>query len=40
MRIDILTLFPTIAAAPLGESMIGQAQQRELATIQTNNLRD
>src|SRR6478672_1524766 len=39
MRIDILTLFPTIAAAPLGESMIGKAQQRGLVTIQTHNLR-
>ncbi|MEP6669220.1 MAG: tRNA (guanosine(37)-N1)-methyltransferase TrmD [Chthoniobacter sp.] len=40
MRIDILTLFPTIAAVPLGESMIGKAQQRGLVTIQTHNLRD
>jgi len=40
MRIDILTLFPNIAAAPLGESMIGRAQQRGLVTIQTHNLRD
>jgi tRNA (guanine37-N1)-methyltransferase len=40
MRIDILTLFPTIAGIPLGESMIGKAQQRGLATIQTHNLRD
>jgi tRNA (guanine37-N1)-methyltransferase len=40
MRIDILTLFPTIAGIPLGESMIGKAQQRGLVTIQTHNLRD
>jgi tRNA (guanine37-N1)-methyltransferase len=40
MRIDILTLFPAIAAAPLAESMIGKAQQRGLATIQAHNLRD
>jgi tRNA (guanine37-N1)-methyltransferase len=40
MRIDILTLFPTIAAIPLGESMIGKAQQRGLVTIHTHNLRD
>ncbi|MDR3406132.1 MAG: tRNA (guanosine(37)-N1)-methyltransferase TrmD [Chthoniobacter sp.] len=40
MRIDILTLFPTIASIPLGESMIGKAQQRGLVTIQTHNLRD
>jgi len=40
VRIDILTLFPTIAAIPLGESMIGKAQQRGLVTIQAHNLRD
>ena len=40
MRIDILSLFPSIAAAPLGESMIGKAQQRGLVTIQSHNLRD
>ncbi len=40
MRIDILTLFPAIAAVPLGESMIGKAQQRGLVTIQVHNLRD
>lgn len=40
MRIDILTLFPAIAAAPLAESMIGKAQQRGLVTIQVHNLRD
>jgi len=40
MRIDILTLFPAIAAGPLAESMIGKAQQRGLVTIQAHNLRD
>jgi tRNA (guanine37-N1)-methyltransferase len=40
MRIDILTLFPTIAGIPLGESMIGKAQQRGRVTIRTHNLRD
>jgi tRNA (guanine37-N1)-methyltransferase len=40
MRIDILTLFPTIASIPLGESMIGKAQQRGLVTIQVHNIRD
>jgi tRNA (guanine37-N1)-methyltransferase len=40
MRIDILTLFPTIASIPLGESMIGKAQQRGLVTIHAHNLRD
>lgn len=40
MRIDILTLFPGIAAAPLAESMIGKAQQRGLVTIACHQLRD
>lgn len=40
MRLDILTLFPTIASGPLGESMIGKAQQRGLVTIQAHNLRE
>jgi tRNA (guanine37-N1)-methyltransferase len=40
VRIDILTLFPNIASIPLGESMIGKAQQRGLVTIQVHNLRD
>jgi tRNA (guanine37-N1)-methyltransferase len=40
MLIDILTLFPAIAAAPLAESMIGKAQQRGLVTIRVHNLRD
>ncbi len=40
MRIDILTLFPEIAAAPLRESMIGKAQQRGLVEIRVHNLRD
>jgi len=40
MRIDILTLFPSIAAAPLAESMIGKAQQRGFVAIHTHNLRN
>ncbi len=40
MHIDILSLFPQIAAAPLGESMIGKAQERGLVTIRSHNLRD
>jgi len=40
MRIDILSLFPAIAAAPLAESMIGKAQQRGLVSIQSHNLRE
>ena len=40
MRLDILTLFPEIAAAPLGASMIGKAQQRGLVDLRVHNLRD
>lgn len=39
MRIDILTLFPAIASAPLAESMMKRAQERGLATIRAHNLR-
>lgn len=40
MRIDILTLFPEIALAPLSESIIKRAQEKELVEIQAHNLRD
>ena len=40
MRIDIVSLFPAIAATPLAESMIGKAQQRGLVSIHAHNLRD
>ena len=40
MLIDVLSLFPQIAAAPLAESMIGKAQERGLLTIRSHNLRD
>ena len=40
MLIDILSLFPNIAAAPLAESIIGKAQERGLVTIRSHNLRD
>ena len=40
MRLDILTLFPEIAAAPLGASMIGKAQERGLVDLRVHNLRD
>jgi tRNA (guanine37-N1)-methyltransferase len=40
MHIDIISLFPAIAAAPLAESMIGKAQERGLITIRSHNLRD
>jgi len=40
MRIDILSLFPKIAEAALGESIIGKAQQRGLVQIRSHNIRD
>lgn len=40
MRIDILSLFPQIASAALGESILGRAQSRGLATVRSHNLRD
>ncbi|MGJ8696090.1 MAG: tRNA (guanosine(37)-N1)-methyltransferase TrmD [Verrucomicrobiaceae bacterium] len=40
MRIDILTLFPEIALAPLRESMMGRAQKSDLVQIHAHNLRD
>ncbi len=40
MLIDILSLCPNIAAAPLAESIIGRAQERGLLTIRHHNLRD
>jgi tRNA (guanine37-N1)-methyltransferase len=38
--IDILTLFPAIASAPLAESMMKRAQERGLVTIRAHNIRD
>lgn len=40
MRVDILTLFPEIALAPLGESIIKRAQKAGIVEIQAHNLRD
>ncbi len=40
MRIDILSLFPQIATAALGESMMKRAQARGFAEIVSHNLRD
>ena len=39
MRIDILTLFPKIAMAPLGESMMKRAQEADLVEICAHDLR-
>jgi tRNA (guanine37-N1)-methyltransferase len=40
MRIDILTLFPNMFSAPLGESILGRAVEKGLIQIQTINIRD
>ncbi len=40
MRMDILTLFPDIALAPLSESIIKRARDKNLVDIQAHNLRD
>ncbi|MDA7866089.1 tRNA (guanosine(37)-N1)-methyltransferase TrmD [Akkermansiaceae bacterium] len=39
MRIDILTLFPEIAMAPLGESMMKRAREAGLVEVQAHDLR-
>lgn len=40
MQIDILTLFPEIALAPLSESIIKRAQAAGIVEIRAHNLRD
>lgn len=40
MQIDILTLFPEIALAPLSESIIKRAQEAGIVEIRAHNLRD
>lgn len=40
MRIDIITLFPEIALAPLNESIISRAQTAGIVEIHAHNLRD
>ncbi len=39
MHIDVLTLFPELFPGPLGESVIGRAARRELATVSAVDLR-
>lgn len=39
MRIDILTLFPGMLAAPLGESIVGRAQAAGLVEIAVRDIR-
>ena len=40
MQIDILTLFPEICRAPLSESIMKRAQEKELIDLRIHNLRD
>src|SRR5438046_4443882 len=40
MKIDILTLFPDICRAPLGESIMKRAQENEIIDLRIHNLRD
>lgn len=40
MQIDVLTLFPEIALAPLSESIISRARQAGIVDIRAHNLRD
>jgi tRNA (guanine37-N1)-methyltransferase len=40
MKIDILTLFPEICRAPLGESMMKRARENKIVDLRIHNLRD
>src|SRR5258708_9621539 len=40
MKIDILTLFPDICRAPLGESIMKRAQENGIIDLRIHNLRD
>ncbi len=40
VQIDILSLFPSIATAALGESMMKRAQDKGLVTFRSHNIRD
>ena len=40
MRIDILTLFPAMIEAVLGESIIGRARAAGMLDIRAHNIRD
>ena len=40
LEIDILTLFPTMVAGPLAESIPGRIQERGLATVRVHDLRE
>jgi tRNA (guanine37-N1)-methyltransferase len=40
MRIDIVTLFPDICRAPLSESIMKRAQEKQIIDLHIHNLRD
>jgi tRNA (guanine37-N1)-methyltransferase len=40
LEIDVLTLFPSMVAGPLSESIPGRIQERSLATIRVHDLRE
>ena len=40
MKIDIVTLFPEMCRAPLGESMMKRAQENRVVDLRIHNLRD
>ena len=40
MRIDIVTLFPEICRAPLNESIMKRAQEKQIVELHIHNLRD
>src|SRR4029453_18729901 len=40
MKIDIVTLFPEICGAPLGESIMKRAQEKGIVELHIHNLRD
>src|SRR5699024_7593056 len=40
MKMDVLTLFPSMFEGPLSESIIGKAIDREIVSIDTINFRD
>jgi tRNA-(guanine-N1)-methyltransferase len=40
VRVDIITLFPEICRVPLGESMMGRAQEAGALDLRVHNLRD
>ena len=39
MKIDIVTIFPAMCAAPLGESIMGRAQEKGLLQLAVHDLR-